>query len=70
MLLNVLRDALTYEPRTEKGQEYQMQVAELLSPIGKAIEVSGDALGEATREATGSWVLGGLSNLSEAVLEL
>ena len=65
------RDALTYEPRTEKGQEYQMQVAELLSPIGKAIEVSGDALGEATREATGSWVLGGLAqSIPEAVLEL
>lgn len=54
--------ALTYEPRTEVGQEYTQAVAETLAPlealgplgaeIGKAIAVSKPAISKATRKIT------------------
>lgn len=65
------RQALTYEPKTQQGMESQQAVAEAIAPVGEAIEDAGEYLGDATREATGSWVLGGLAqSIPEAVLEL
>lgn len=65
------QEALTFQPRTETGQEFQQAVGETLAPIGEVIQETGDVLGEATQEATGSFILAGLAkSIPEAVLEL
>ena len=65
------QEALTFEPKTQEGIQAQQAVGEVLEPIGGAIQSTGEFLGDATREATGSWVLGGLAqSIPESVLEL
>ncbi|AUS00457.1 coil containing protein [Vibrio phage 1.275.O._10N.286.54.E11] len=65
------QDALTYEPKTEKGKEYQQNIGEALQPVGEVLEDSGEYLGNETLKATGSWELAGLAqSIPEAVLEL
>ncbi|CAH0528411.1 hypothetical protein CTH30272_02095 [Allocatenococcus thiocycli] len=65
------QEALTYQPKTESGIEYQQALGEAIQPVGEVIESTGEWLGDATRDATGSWVLGGLAqSIPEAVLEL
>lgn len=66
-----VQDALTYEPSTETGTEYQQVLGEALQPVSEALEESGEYLGDATLKATGSWELAGLAqSIPEAVLEL
>ncbi len=65
------QEALTYEPKTQEGIQSQQALGEVIEPIGEAIQSTGEFLGDATREATGSWVLGGLAqSIPETVLEL
>ena len=49
-----VQDALTYQPRTEGGQEILAAAA----PIGEALESAGRAAGTATADATGSPLAG------------
>lgn len=65
------QDALTYEPKSGKGKEYQQNVGEVLQPVGEALQDGGEYLGNETLKATGSWELAGLAqSIPEAVLEL
>lgn len=49
-----VRQALTYQPRTETGQRYLQGTAEALQPVGEAFEAAEEYLGENVYEATGS----------------
>ena len=49
-----VREAMTYEPRTETGQERLRGVGETLAPIGEAIDAPMSAAGEFILEKTGS----------------
>lgn len=48
------QEAMTYQPRTQKGQENLQAVGQALAPIGEAIEGASSFLGDKTLEATGS----------------
>ena len=48
------REALTYKPRTETGQEQQQAIGEALAPIGEAVQGFSEFLGDNTLELTGS----------------
>jgi len=47
-------EQLTFQPRTEAGQQALQATGEVLQPIGEALETAEKTLGEATLEATGS----------------
>jgi hypothetical protein len=49
-----VRERLTFEPRTEAGQQALQATGEALQPIGEALQGAETALGEAAFEATGS----------------
>lgn len=51
------RQALTYQPRTEQGQESLQTVGEFMQPVGEAFESAENYLGDAVYEATGSETL-------------
>lgn len=55
--LNEVRDALTFQPRSQQGLEYQQSIAETLQPIGEFITDVQDGLGNAVFEKTGSPIL-------------
>lgn len=48
------REALTFQPRTESGQESIQAVGEALAPVGEALSGAEDFLGDKTFEITGS----------------
>ena len=63
--------AMTYQPRSEAGQQIQQAVGETLAPVGQAISATEDFLGESTLEATGSPALAaGAATLPTAIAEL
>jgi len=53
-VISGVRERLTFDPRTEAGQESLQAVGETLQPIGQALEAAEEGLGEAVFEATGS----------------
>jgi hypothetical protein len=48
------RDFITYQPKTEAGQQSLEAVGKVVEPIGKAFAASEEFLGDATFEKTGS----------------
>jgi len=48
------REALTFQPRTEAGQEQVQAVGEFLEPVGEAIKGAEKFLGDKTFDLTGS----------------
>lgn len=49
-----VRERLTFEPRTEAGQQALQATGEFLQPVGEVLETAETTLGEAALEATGS----------------
>jgi len=49
-----VRERLTFEPRTEAGQQALQATGEFLQPVGEALQSAETTLGEAAFEATGS----------------
>ena len=49
-----VREALTYQPRTEAGQGQVQAVGEFLQPVGEALQTAETTLGEGTLNLTGS----------------
>jgi len=65
-----VKEALTFAPRTEAGQETLGAVGKALEPVGKALTAAEEALGEKTLEVTGSPVLAAVAkSLPTAALE-
>jgi len=52
--IEATREALTFQPRTEAGQEQVQAVGEFLEPVGEAIKGAEKFLGDKTFELTGS----------------
>jgi len=52
--IEAAREALTFQPRTEAGQEQVQAVGEFLAPVGEAIKGAEKFLGDKTFELTGS----------------
>lgn len=48
------QEALTFQPRTDAGQEGLQAVGDFLAPVGEAFSAAETALGDAAFEATGS----------------
>ncbi len=66
-----VRRALTYEPRTKGGKAGLQATGELLAPVGRALDASGEFLEEKTFDLTGSEALAtGMRRVPEAALEL
>ncbi len=64
------REALTYRPKTETGQEYIGAVGEALEPVAEGLEYVERGLGESVLDATGSEELAAIAHtLPTAVLE-
>jgi len=59
--VNETREALAYQPRTERGQEMLQGVGETLAPVGEAISAVESGLGDATFDATGSPALAAMA---------
>lgn len=55
--IEATREALTFQPRTEAGQQQIQQVGEFLQPVGEALSKAEQGLGDTVFEATGSPVL-------------
>lgn len=56
-----VREALTFQPRTEAGRQEQIAVASALQPIGEAIQRFEESVGSGALEATGSPALAALA---------
>jgi len=66
-----VQEALTFQPRTQAGQESLQAVGETLAPVGEALGALEQGLGEATLEATGSPLLAtAAATAPTALLEL
>lgn len=64
------REALTFQPRTEAGQEALRTVGGVLAPVGEALQGIETFLGDETFEATGSPALAALAaTIPTAVIE-
>lgn len=59
--VNETREALAYQPRTERGQEMLQGLGETLAPVGEAISAVESGLGDATFDATGSPALAAMA---------
>lgn len=65
------REALTFKPRTEAGQEQQQAIGETLAPVGQALSSVEKFLGDNTLSLTGSPALAAIAHtLPSAALEL
>jgi len=65
------REALTFQPRTQEGQELLQATGEALQPVAQALEGAEQALGGAAFEATGSPALAAAAaTVPTALLEL
>ncbi len=62
--------AMTYQPRTETGQQYLKSVGEFLAPIGEALKSAETYLGEAGYEAGGPIVGAVGATIPTAAMEL
>jgi hypothetical protein len=56
--INRTQEAMTYQPRTELGQENIQAVGEFMQPVGDAFIGDSEYLGDAAYDATGSPALG------------
>lgn len=64
------REALTFQPKTEAGQEALQTVGGFLAPVGKALQAAETFLGDETFEATGSPALAAAATtLPTAIIE-
>lgn len=69
--IQATQEALTFQPRTEAGQESLQAVGETLQPLGEAIQGVETTLGQTVQDVTGSEVLAaGAATLPTALLEL
>jgi len=65
------REALTFAPRTETGQQQQQAIGEALAPVGEALSSAESFLGDETLKLTGSPALASIAHtLPSAALEL
>lgn len=65
-----VRDAMTYQPRTDEGQEYLANAGETLAPVGDALHKAEAWLGDGAYELTGSPAVAAAAvTLPTAVLE-
>lgn len=66
-----VQEALTYTPRTEKGQEYIGNVGDALAPVGEALTATSEALGDTAYNITGSPAIAtAFYTLPDAALEV
>lgn len=66
-----VQEALTYQPRTQLGQQTQQNVGQALAPVGEALQTAEQTLGDVTYDITGSPALAaGAATLPTAALEL
>ena len=66
-----VRDALTYEPRTDAGQGQRQAIGEFIEPVAKQLSQAEKFLGNKTLELTGSPALAAMAHtLPTAALEL
>jgi len=66
-----VRQAMTYQPRGEAGQENMQAIGETLQPVAEVLEVPAQALGDTAYDITGSpSVAAGFYSLPTAALEL
>lgn len=64
------REGLTFQPRTEAGQQALQTVGEAIAPVGEALQAAETFLGDETFEATGSPALASLaSTIPTAAIE-
>ena len=64
------REALTYQPKTEAGQDISKAVGEVVQPVAEVVEGAEKALGDAVFDATGeAWLAAGATAIPAAVLE-
>lgn len=52
--VKAVQDAMTYQPRTAKGQEYLQNVSDFVEPVANIIGSASQNLGDKAYEATGS----------------
>ena len=65
------KDALTYQPRSQAGQENMQAVGETLQPVAEALQVPAQYLGDAAYDVTGSPAAAAAAySLPTAALEL
>lgn len=68
--VKLVRDALTFEPRTEAGKAQLKSVGEFVAPVGEKLGQAESFLGEAVLNATGSPALAAIAHsLPTAALE-
>jgi hypothetical protein len=66
-----VRDALTFEPRTESGQAQRQAIGEFIEPVAKQLSQAEKFLGDKTLQVTGSPALAAMAyTLPTAALEL
>lgn len=66
-----VREALTYTPKTEAGQQQQQAIGEALAPVGEKLSQAEEFLGSQTLKITGSPALAAMAHtLPTAALEL
>ena len=69
--VNLVKDALTFEPRTKEGKAKLKAVGEFVAPAGSAISSAESFLGNSVLDATGSPELAAIAHsLPTAALEL
>ena len=65
------KEALTYQPRTEVGQQQQQAIGETLAPVGEVLSSAETGLGEAALDLTGSPFIASIAHsLPTAALEV
>lgn len=70
-IVEATREALTYQPRSQAGQENMQAVGEALQPVAQALEVPAQYLGDAAYDATGSPALAAAAySIPTAALEI
>jgi len=69
--IEAVREAATFAPRTETGQEQQQAIGEALAPVAEALGGAEDFLGDTAFELTGSPAIAAAAkSLPTAVLEI
>jgi hypothetical protein len=66
--IEAVRKGLTFQPRTEAGQERLGQLGEVVEPIGRVLQEAETFLGDETFEATGSPTLAAAATTIPTVL--
>ena len=68
--VNLVKDALTFEPRTKEGKAKLKAVGEFIAPVGEGLQKVESFLGDSVLEATGSPELAAIAHsLPTAALE-